>query len=129
MNKWRKSTVQLTIHFVLLPKPKAGRGICPVKDCEKLATEGHHVLYDYHEGGPKIFDLCAEHHYWITRTQSHAGRKQRFPLTVKQRWFFWFKLIKGEMKRPRETHLDRDWKESGELTRRNKWPVRVPHRG
>jgi hypothetical protein len=98
-----------------LPKPTfvIKRGICPVKDCSKPATEGHHVLYDKHEGGPKIFGLCSEHHSWITRAQSHAGRKQRFPLTVKQRWFFWFKLIKGEMKRPRETHLDRDWSDSG----------------
>lgn len=96
------------------------RETCPVKGCSEPVAEGHHVLYDYHEGGPKIFGLCAEHHSWITRTQAHAGRKQRFPLTVKQRWFFWYKLINGEMKRPRETHLDRDWSDSGALARRDR---------
>src|ERR1700704_3429217 len=84
-------------------------GVCPVEDCTDPATEQHHVLYDYHRDGPKTFGLCKEHHRWITRTQSHAGRKQRFPLSEKQRWFFWFKLIRGEMKRPRETKLDREW--------------------
>jgi hypothetical protein len=85
---------------------------CPVKGCTALATEGHHVLYDFHPGGPKIFDLCGEHHSWVTRAHSHAARKQGHDLSVKQRWFFWFKLIKGEMKRPRNTALDREWAES-----------------
>jgi hypothetical protein len=87
------------------PKP------CPVKACTRLATEGHHVLYERHDGGPVVFALCSEHHSWITRAQSHAGRKQRFELTVKQRWFFWFKLKNGELKRPRETRLDIEWRE------------------
>jgi len=100
----------------MIPSPREAQlkkfGCCPVKGCTDPATEGHHVLYDYHRNGPKVFNLCREHHSWITRAQSHAGRKQRFPLTEKQRWFFYFKLINGEMKRPRETHLDRDWHES-----------------
>jgi hypothetical protein len=50
--------------------------------------------------------------------QSHAGRKQGFPLTVKQRWFFWFKLKNGEMKRPRNTRLDREWRDQGEFSER-----------
>lgn len=95
----------------VMPEPTWKVNRCPVKDCTRLATEGHHVLYDYHEGGPKIFDLCSEHHSWITRAQSHAGRKQRFELTVKQRWFFWYKLINGELKRPRNTVLDKEWRE------------------
>jgi len=94
----------------MLPPPK-GFKRCPVKDCGKVATEGHHVLYDYHRGGPVVFDLCAEHHSWITRAQSHAGRRQHYPLTEKQRWFFWYRLINGELKRPRNTHLDREWSE------------------
>jgi hypothetical protein len=94
-----------------LPAPIKKLYRCPVKDCTRLATEGHHVLYERHQGGPKVFDLCSEHHSWITRAQSHAGRKQRFELTVKQRWFFWFKLKNGEMKRPRNTRLDEEWRE------------------
>ena len=102
---------------MILPSPTEMQlrrfGCCPVKDCSEPATEGHHVLYDHHEGGPVIFQICKEHHAWITRAQAHAGRKQHYPLTVKQRWFFWFKLKNGEMKRPRKTHLDRDWHERG----------------
>jgi hypothetical protein len=94
-----------------LPAPTRKLSRCPVKDCTNLATEGHHVLYEHHEGGPVVFDVCSEHHAWITRAQSHAGRKQRFELTVKQRWFFWFKLKNGEMKRPRNTRLDQEWRE------------------
>jgi hypothetical protein len=60
-----------------------------------------------------VFDVCAEHHSWITRAQSHAARKQHFPLTEKQRWLFWFRLKTGEMKRPRNTHVDREWADSG----------------
>ena len=93
----------------ILPAPNKKPKLCPVKDCRALATEGHHVLYRYHEGGPKVFGLCEEHHSWITRAQAHAGHKQHHPLSEKQRWFFWFKLIKGEMKRPRKTAGDREW--------------------
>jgi hypothetical protein len=94
------------------PTPTKKLGRCPVKDCTALATEGHHILYDYHDKGPVVRDLCTEHHSWITRAQAHAGRRQRFSLSEKQRWFFWFKLINGEMKRPRSTSLDREWRDS-----------------
>jgi hypothetical protein len=94
------------------PAPPRKLSRCPVRDCTRLATEGHHVQYERHEGGPVVFDLCSEHHSWITRAQSHVGRKQRFELTVKQRWFFWFKLKNGEMKRPRNTRLDEEWREN-----------------
>jgi hypothetical protein len=70
------------------------------------------VLYRRHDGGPKEFPLRNEHHLWITRAQSHAARKQHHELSVKQRWFFWYQLINGTMKRPRETHLDREWQEN-----------------
>jgi hypothetical protein len=104
--------------LVVLPEPIRKLNRCLVKDYTRLATEGHHVLYERHEGGPKVFDLCSEHHSWITRAQSHAGRKQRFELTAKQRWFFWFKLKNGEMKRPQNTRLDIEWRErTGELFR------------
>jgi hypothetical protein len=107
----RDKTRIVKVKLDVMPEPTGKLNRCPVKDCKRLATEGHHVLYERHKGGPKIFDLCGEHHSWITRAQSHAGRKQRFELTEKQRWFFWFKLINGEMKKPRNTALDREWRE------------------
>ena len=86
-------------------------GRCPVKGCKQAATEDHHILYDHHQGGPVIRGLCCEHHAWITRCQSHAARKQHKELSQKQRWFFWFELVEGRMKRPRRTHLDTEWTE------------------
>jgi hypothetical protein len=90
---------------MLLPPPPK----CSVNGCRKFASQGHHVLYDYHPGGPVVYGLCAEHHSWITRAHAHVARKQRRELSVKQRWFFWFQLRDGKMKRPRSTHLDREW--------------------
>lgn len=86
-------------------------GTCPVKGCGQAATVEHHVLYDYHEGGPVTKRLCPDHHDWITRRQAHAARKQRHDLSERQRWFFWYELIEGRMTRPRRTHLDREWSE------------------
>jgi hypothetical protein len=83
--------------------------MCPVKDCTSPVEEQHHILYDYHDGGPLIRGLCRHHHRWITRRQAHAARKQRHDLSEKQRWFFWFELVKGRMRRPRQTHLDKEW--------------------
>jgi len=85
---------------------------CPVKDCGRVAAQRHHILYDYHVGGPAVRELCSEHHSWITREQSHAARKQRHDLSAKQRWRFFYMLINGEMKRPRITRLDREWSEN-----------------
>jgi hypothetical protein len=107
----RDKTRAVKVKLDVMPEPTGKLNRCPVKDCKRLATEGHHILYERHTGGPKVFDLCGEHHSWVTRAQSHAGRKQRFELTEKQRWFFWFKLINGQMKRPRNTALDREWRE------------------
>jgi len=84
---------------------------CPVNGCAEPATEQHHILYAAVHGKDETRDLCREHHSWITREQSHQGRKQRSALSEKQRWRFWFILVKGEMKRPRQTRLDRDWAE------------------
>lgn len=95
---------------IVLPAPTFTS--CPVKGCTRVATERHHVLYDHHEGGPVIKALCPEHHSWITRRQAHAGRKQHYPLTVRQRWFFYGELTRGEMKRPRLTRLDKEWADS-----------------
>jgi hypothetical protein len=92
---------------------------CPVKSCTALATERHHVLYGYHKNGPKEFYLCGEHQSWITRAQSHAARKQRHELSESQRWLFCYRLINGEMKRPRNTALDRDWRDAGGITQRS----------
>jgi hypothetical protein len=69
----------------------------------------HHILYDKHKGGPVAKLLCVEHHGWITRRHSHAARKQGRELSEKQRWFFWHGSAEGRMKRPRRTHLDREW--------------------
>lgn len=88
-------------------------GRCPVKDCTEPATEGHHVLYKHLHGRDVIKNLCPEHHRWITRAHAHAGRRQRHELSISQRWRFWYLLVNGEMKRPRETHLDRDWRNHG----------------
>jgi hypothetical protein len=90
-------------------------GKCPVPGCEEAATEGHHILYDYHQHGPVIERLCPEHHRWITRRQSHAARKQRHALSEKQRWFFWYELKGGKMRRPRSTALDREWVEQSTI--------------
>src|SRR5579859_4292324 len=87
---------------------------CPVKGCTRPATEQHHILYEYHDGGPVTKALCQEHYSWITRRQSHAS-KRRYALTEKQRWYFWFELIEGRMKRPRQTRLDSEW--SGDTIR------------
>jgi hypothetical protein len=84
-------------------------GPCPVKGCRLPAEEQHHILYDYHPGGPFIKRLCSEHHAWITRAHNHAKNKQKHSLSPKQRWYFWYKLVKGEMRRPRRTHLDVEW--------------------
>jgi len=84
-------------------------GTCPVKGFGQAATVEHHILYDYHEGGPVTKRLCPEHHDWLTRRQAHAARKHRRPLSERQRWFFWYELIEGRMTRPRRTHLDREW--------------------
>lgn len=84
---------------------------CPVNGCPRFATHRHHILYDYHDGGPVVQELWSEHHFWITRAQSHQARKQHHPLSAKHRWFFWFKLVNGQMKHPRETYLDREWRE------------------
>jgi hypothetical protein len=91
-------------------------GKCPVPGCEEAATEGHHILYDYHQHGPVIKDLCPEHHRWITRRQSHAARKKRRSLSEKQRWFFWYELTGGRMRRPRSTALDKEWAEQSTIT-------------
>jgi hypothetical protein len=84
-------------------------GRCPVMDCLEAATEEHHILYNQDHGGPFTQRLCPEHHAWITRRQSHAARKHRAPLSVRQRWFFWYELIEGRMQRPGITSLDRQW--------------------
>ena len=84
-------------------------GPCPVRACNQAAVENHHILYDQDQGGPVIRGLCTEHHAWITRRQSHAARKQHRELSEKQRWFFWFELVEGRMKRPRRTRLDSGW--------------------
>jgi hypothetical protein len=84
-------------------------GRCPVKGCDEAAVEKHHILYEYHKGGPVIRGLCTEHHAWITRRQSHAARRQHGELSQKQRWFFWKELVDGKMKRPRRTRLDSEW--------------------
>jgi hypothetical protein len=73
--------------------------VCPVKGCTRPATEQHHILYGYHDGGPLIKGLCREHHSWIIRRQSRAARKQNFHLTEKQRRYFWFELVQGRMMR------------------------------
>jgi hypothetical protein len=95
--------------------PSRTHGRCPVRNCLNDATQGHHILYDYHEGGPVVAYLCSEHHYWITRENSHQARRQHHELSEKQRHRNWYMLIKGEMKRPRNTHRDRDWKERGDF--------------
>jgi hypothetical protein len=93
----------------MLPLPVATRRTCPVKGCTRAANQGHHVLYECHKDGPVVYYICEEHHSWITRAQSHAARKQHRELNEKQRWFFWYQLKNGEMKRPRKTRLDREW--------------------
>jgi hypothetical protein len=95
---------------------------CPVKDCLELATEQHHILYTVEHGKDETRDLCHAHHSWITRAQSHQGRKQRSPLSIAQRWRFWFILINGEMKRPRLTQLDREWESRWKIERGAKGP-------
>jgi hypothetical protein len=90
----------------MLPRPTTRYGPCPVKGCAAMATEGHHILYREYDGKDVVRGLCHEHHSWITRAQAHQGRKQHHALSVKQRWFFWFELIEGRMKRPRRTKKD-----------------------
>jgi hypothetical protein len=85
---------------------------CRVIACKKQATQHHHILYKKHFKGPLVGELCEEHHDWITRKQSHVARRQHSELSTKQRWFFWFELIQGRMKKPRKTHLDEKWKRS-----------------
>jgi hypothetical protein len=80
--------------FRLFPK-------CAVRSCSEYATQEHYVLYEHHPGGPATFGLCVEHHRWITRAQCRAARLQRHALSVNQRWWFWSRLIEGELKRPR----------------------------
>ncbi len=87
-------------------------GRCPVKGCKNAADEKNHVLYDYHNGGPQIVNVCAEHHSWFTRANTQLAHKQGTRLTEKQRLSNWSKLIKGEMKKPPETDVDRKWKEN-----------------
>ena len=86
-------------------------GQYPVSGCHRAATEEHHVLYDYHQGGPVVRRLCKEHHGWITRHQAHAARRQHHEVTDKQRWRFWYELVEGRMKRLRRTSLDAEWAE------------------
>lgn len=40
-------------------------------------------------------------------------------MSEKQRWFFFGKLTRGEMKRPRNTSLDREWVERKAFDARN----------
>lgn len=88
-------------------------GKCSVAGCEEPGLEEHHILYDHHPDGPVTGRLCEEHHIWITLRQSHAARKQHHALSARQRWYFWYELIEGRMKRPRQTHLDREWRARG----------------
>jgi hypothetical protein len=87
-------------------------GRCPVKACSEAATSEHHILYKSEHGKDVVKRLCDEHHEWITRAHAHAARRQHHPLTSKQRWHFWYELVEGRMKRPRCTHMDREWAEN-----------------
>ncbi len=94
-------------------------GRCPVKGCQQAATEEQQILYNWHQRGPVTKRPCSDHHGWITRRQAHARRKQRSDLSEKQRWFFWYELIEGRMKRPRATSLDIEWSKQRPKDRRS----------
>jgi|SRR2546426_7039419 len=82
---------------------------CSVQGCNSPAAQVHHVTYD-----PEVtFPLCELHHQHITAIHAHQGRRQRHALSNKQRWAIWYKFVRGELKKPRITHLDREWSESG----------------
>ncbi|MGH9572239.1 MAG: hypothetical protein ACRD40_01735 [Candidatus Acidiferrales bacterium] len=97
------------------PSVRSIHSECSVKDCRELGKHRHHVLYKEWHGRDVTFPLCGEHHSWITREQSHQGRKQHHALSEKQRWRNWYRLINGEMKRPRRTKLDIEREEGGIL--------------
>ena len=85
---------------------------CPVKACQSLATEPHHILYKLDHGEDVVRYLCHEHHLWITRAESHLARRVGvlYPAT---RWRLYHDLIEGRMKRPRRTKRDIEWEENG----------------
>ena len=88
---------------------------CSVKSCGKLGSEGHHILYANLHGQDVVRLLCREHHTWITCEQAHQARKIHHGLSASFRWFLWFKLINGEMKKPRYTHLDWRWEHGAQI--------------
>jgi hypothetical protein len=89
---------------------------CAVAGCGQWATQAHHVTYT-----PEVTEpLCERHHDEITAINSHQARKQG-PLSEKQRWAIWYKFCRGELKRPRFSHLDREWFEG---RRRGRKPPR-----
>jgi len=83
---------------------------CSVAGCRVTENlEQHHILYPQHQGGPVTRPLCHEHHEWITAKQGYVARKQHHELSARQRWYFWFQLIGGKIKKPRRTRRHLDW--------------------
>jgi len=84
------------------------RSRCPVKGCDQPATKRHHVLYAKEHGRNLAKRLCGEHNARIAYWEARAARKQNFPLTAKQRCYFWLELVEGRLKAPQITRLERD---------------------
>jgi len=82
--------------------------ICVFPKCGSAGIHPHHITYR-----PAVVKhLCAKHHGEITRINSHAARKYHVTLSNAFRWHLWYKWIHGETKRPRVTHLDREWQDN-----------------
>jgi len=81
---------------------------CKFPNCSNHdELEPHHIIYI-----PKtIVMLCCSHHQEITAINAHQARKQNTPLSNPQRWFLWYAWIQGRLKKPRITHLDKEWSE------------------
>jgi hypothetical protein len=65
----------------------------------------HHVTYE----PPVTAGLCEQHHRDITAINAHQARKQRSQLGNSQRWAIWYAFIRGTLKKPRVSRLDREW--------------------
>ena len=81
---------------------------CPVKGCHQPATKRHRVLYAKEHGRNVVKRLCSEHDGCLTCWEAHAARKQNFPLTVKQRCYFWLELVDGRLKAPLVTRVEQN---------------------